>query len=63
MAMPVFIDVFHRQNCRKRSRVKLKALVFNRGITYQTKEKGLTEVSIQFVGGGGGSYSKNKICL
>jgi hypothetical protein len=29
----------------------LKTPVFNRGMTYQTKEKGLIKVSIQFVGG------------
>ncbi len=41
-----FFWCFHRQNRRKRSRVDAKAPVFNRGITYQTKEKGLTKVSI-----------------
>ncbi len=42
----LFIYVFHRQNHRKRSWVDAKAPVFNRGISYQTKEKGLTKVSI-----------------
>ncbi len=37
---------FHRQNRRKRSQVNAKTPVFNRGMTYQTKEKGLTKVSI-----------------
>jgi hypothetical protein len=37
---------FHCQNRMKRSRVDAKAPVFNRGITYQTIEKGLTKVSI-----------------
>ncbi len=41
-----FLMCFHLQNHRKRSRVDAKAPVFNRGITYQTKEKGLTKVSI-----------------
>ncbi len=45
MAMTVFVW-FYRQNCRKRSQVDSKAPVFNRGIAYQTKEKGLTKVSI-----------------
>ncbi len=37
---------FHRQNHRKRSWVDAKNPVFNRGMTYQTKEKGLIKVSI-----------------
>ncbi len=41
-----FFWCFHRQNRRKRLQVDAKAPVFNRGITYQTKEKGLTKVSI-----------------
>jgi hypothetical protein len=32
--------------CTKRLQVDNKAPVFNRGITYQTKEKGLIKVSI-----------------
>jgi hypothetical protein len=48
MAMMVFL-CFHCQNHRKRSQVDAKAPVFNRGITYQTKEKGLTKMSIEFV--------------
>jgi hypothetical protein len=38
--------MFHRQNHRKRSRVNAKTPVFNRGMIHQTKEKGLTKVSI-----------------
>jgi hypothetical protein len=41
-----FFLCFHRQNCRKRSRVDAKNCM-----TYQTKEKGLIKVSVQFVGG------------
>ncbi len=41
-----FFWCFHRQNRRKRSRVNAKTPVFNRGMTYQTKEKGLTKVII-----------------
>jgi hypothetical protein len=41
-----FFYVFHRQNRRKRLRANAKTPVFNRGLTYQTKEKGLTKVSI-----------------
>jgi hypothetical protein len=41
-----FFLCFHRQNRRKRSRVDTKTPVFNRGMTYQTKEKGLTKVTI-----------------
>jgi hypothetical protein len=52
MATTFFCLCFHRQNRRKRSRVDKKAPIFNRGITHQTKEKGLTKVSIEFVGGG-----------
>ncbi len=37
---------FHRQNCRKTSQVDAKTPVFNGGMTYQTKEKGLIKVSI-----------------
>ncbi len=36
---------FHCQNRRKRSQVDAKAPVVKRGITYQTKEKGLIKVS------------------
>ncbi len=42
----------HSQNCRKRSRVDAKNSVFNRGMTHQTKEKGLIKVSILFCWGG-----------
>jgi hypothetical protein len=41
-----FFYVFHRQNRRKMSQADAKAPVFNRGMTYQTKEKGLTKVRI-----------------
>ncbi len=41
-----FFLCFHRQNRRKRSRVNAKNPVFNRGVTYQTKEKGLIKVTI-----------------
>ncbi len=55
-----FFLCFHRQNPRKRSRVDTKAPVFNRGMTYQTKEKGLTKVTLNLFGGG--SNRKNDIC-
>ncbi len=45
----------------KRSQVNAKAPVFNRGITFQMKEKGLIKMSIQFVGGG--HCNKNDIWL
>ena len=41
-----FFLMFSSSNRRKRSRVDDKTPVFNRGMTYQTKEKGLTKVSI-----------------
>ena len=41
-----FFQCSHRQNCRKSSRVDAKKPVFNRGMTYQTKEKGLIKVSM-----------------
>ncbi len=41
-----FFWCFHRQNHRKRSRVDTKTPVFNRGMTYQSKQKGLTKLSI-----------------
>ncbi len=46
-----FFQCFHHQIRRKRSRVDAKIPVFNRGMTYQTKEKGLTKVTIKFIGG------------
>jgi hypothetical protein len=46
-----FVLCFHCQNRRKRSRVDAKNPVFNRGMTYQMKEKGLMKVSIYIVGG------------
>jgi hypothetical protein len=42
----VFLRVFSSSTCIKTLPVKSKAPDFNRGITYQTKEKGLTKVSI-----------------
>ncbi len=41
-----FFQCFHHQNRRKRSWVDAKNPVFNRGMTYQMKEKGLIKVSI-----------------
>ncbi len=41
-----FLQVFSSSTCTKRLQVDAKAPVFNRGITYQTKEKGLIKVSI-----------------
>ncbi len=41
-----FFQVFSLSTCTKRSQVNAKAPVFNRGITYHTKEKGLIKVSI-----------------
>jgi hypothetical protein len=41
-----FFLCFHCQNSTKRSWVNAKNPVFNRGMTYQTKEKGLVKVSI-----------------
>ncbi len=41
-----FFQCFYHQNRRKRSWVNAKTPVFNRGMTYQTKQKGLTKVSI-----------------
>jgi hypothetical protein len=41
-----FLRVFSLSTRTKRSQVDAKAPVFNRGITYQTKEKGLIKVSI-----------------
>ncbi len=42
----VFFQVFSSSTRTKRSQVDAKAPVFNRGIRYQTKEKGLIKVSI-----------------
>jgi hypothetical protein len=41
-----FLQVFSLSTHTKRSQVDAKDPVFNRGITNQTKEKGLTKVSI-----------------
>ncbi len=50
--MPVFLRVFSSSTRTKKSQGESKAPVFNKGITYQTKEKGLTKVSEKYVGGG-----------
>jgi hypothetical protein len=42
----VFFEFFSSSTCTKRSQIDAKAPVFNKGITYQTKERGLTKVSI-----------------
>ncbi len=47
-----FFWCFHRRNHRKRSWVDAKTPVFNRVMTYQTKEKGLTKVTIYYLLGG-----------
>jgi hypothetical protein len=41
-----FFLCFHGRNHRKRSWVDAKNPVFNRGMTYQTREKGVRKVSI-----------------
>jgi hypothetical protein len=41
-----FFQVFSLSTCTKRSQVDAKAPGFNRGITYQMKEKGLIKVGI-----------------
>jgi hypothetical protein len=41
-----FFWCFNRQNRRKGSRVDIKTPVLNRGMTYQSKWKGLTKLSI-----------------
>jgi hypothetical protein len=41
-----FFLCFHCQNRRKRSWVDAKTPVFNRGMTYQSKQKGLIKLSI-----------------
>ncbi len=46
-----FFLCFHCQNRRKRSHVDAKTLVFNRGMTYQSNQKGLTKVSIYCIEG------------
>jgi hypothetical protein len=46
-----FFLCFHLQNRRKRSWVDAKTPVFNKGMTYQSKQKGLTKVSIYCIGG------------
>jgi hypothetical protein len=51
MATIVFFNVFIVENQRKRSGVDAKTPVFNRGMTYQLKQKGLTKVSIYCIGG------------
>ncbi len=46
-----FFWFFHHQNRRKRSWVNAKTPAFNKGMTYQSKQKGLTKVSIYCIGG------------
>jgi hypothetical protein len=41
-----YVFIFHHQNRRKRSWVNAKTPVFNKGMTYQSKQKGLMKVSI-----------------
>ncbi len=41
-----FFRVFSSSTCTKRLQVDAKAPVFNRGTTYQSKEKGLIKMSI-----------------
>ncbi len=50
MATTVFFNVFIVKTVGKGHGLMLRPPVFNRGITYQTKEKGLTKVSIYIVG-------------
>ncbi len=45
-----FFFVFHHRYRTKRLRVDTKTPVSNRGMTYQTKEKGFIKVSTYFVG-------------
>ena len=42
----IFFEFFLRQLVQKRLQVDAKVPVFNRGITYQMKEKGLIKVSL-----------------
>ncbi len=46
-----FYLMFSSSKMYKRSRVDAKAPVFNRGMIYQTRGKGLTKVSVWFIGG------------
>jgi hypothetical protein len=46
-----FFSMFSSSNRRKRSWVDAKTPIFNQGMTYQTKEKGLTKVTLWFIGG------------
>ncbi len=46
-----FLWCFHPRNRRKRSRIDAKTPVFNRGMIHQSKQKGLTKVSIYCIGG------------
>ncbi len=46
-----FFWVFSLSICEKRSQVNAKDPVFNRGVAYQTNEKGLIKVSVWFVEG------------
>jgi hypothetical protein len=46
-----FFLMFSSSNRRKKSRVDAKTPVFNKSMTYQSKQKGLTKVSIYCIGG------------
>jgi hypothetical protein len=48
-----FFLVFSSSTHRKRLLVNAKAPINNKGMTYQRKEKGLTNLSEYFMGGGG----------
>ncbi len=51
MATTVFFNVFIVKTVGKGHGLMLKTPVFNRGMTYQSKQKGLTKVSILYWGG------------
>jgi hypothetical protein len=46
LVMHMLVFIFSSSTCKKRSQVDAKAPVFNRAMTYQTKEKGLTKASM-----------------
>ncbi len=48
-----FFLAFSSSTCRIRSLVEAKAPINNRGMTYQTKKKDITNLSEYFMGGGG----------
>ncbi len=45
-SLPLFFQVFSSSTCKINVVGCFKAPVFNRGITYQTKEMGLIKVSV-----------------